>query len=73
MTPRPMSYRDAQTPPLQGSLTLVSLQGPSDVLSGHPTTVQLSRRRRQTVEQRSIDDPNERRPYAAHGHMDVVT
>jgi len=26
-----------------------------------------------TVEQRSIDDPNERRPYAAHGHMDVVT
>jgi len=26
-----------------------------------------------TVEQRSIDDPNERPPYAAHGHMDVVT
>jgi hypothetical protein len=25
------------------------------------------------VEQRSIDDPNETRPYAAHGHMDVVT
>jgi hypothetical protein len=26
-----------------------------------------------TVEQRSIDEPDERRPYAAHGHMDVVT
>jgi hypothetical protein len=25
------------------------------------------------VEQRSIDDPNETRPYVAHGHMDVVT
>ena len=25
------------------------------------------------MEQRSIDDPNEKRPYAAHGHMDVVT
>ena len=25
------------------------------------------------MEQRSIDEPNERRPYAAHGHMDVVT
>jgi hypothetical protein len=25
------------------------------------------------VEQRSIDDPNETRPYAANGHMDVVT
>ena len=25
------------------------------------------------MEQRSIDDPNERRPYVAHGHMDVVT
>ena len=25
------------------------------------------------MEQRSIDDPNETRPYAAHGHMDVVT
>ena len=25
------------------------------------------------MEQRSIDDPNETRPYAAHGQMDVVT
>jgi hypothetical protein len=25
------------------------------------------------LELRSIDDPNETRPYAAHGHMDVVT
>ena len=25
------------------------------------------------MEQRSIDDPNETRPYVAHGHMDVVT
>ena len=25
------------------------------------------------MEQRNIDDPNERRPYKAHGHMDVVT
>ena len=25
------------------------------------------------MEQRSIDDPNETRPYKAHGQMDVVT
>ena len=25
------------------------------------------------MEQRSIDDPSETRPYAAHGQMDVVT
>ena len=25
------------------------------------------------MEQRSIDDPHETRPYKAHGHMDVVT
>ena len=25
------------------------------------------------MEQRSIDDPNETRPYAAHGQMEVVT
>jgi hypothetical protein len=53
-------------------LELPSLEGsrPYRQISDNGSTF---RHRRQTVEQRSIDDPNETRPYAAHGHMDVVT
>jgi uncharacterized cupin superfamily protein len=53
---------------------IASFRERSDVSSSHPgAMVQFFRHRRPTVEQRSINDPHETRPYAAHGHMDVVT